>query len=139
MSAIERYGTRDLTYSRWHRAESMKRFVSWEEAEQADMIDIDWLESCAACGNPLWLTETAQDVGQVKSARYLTALAIRARVPCFLVLYTADEDGDIVLFRVRLTTSDEPMRELSPSQWAQIMSHLRGKHECPARTRREWS
>jgi len=37
----EIYGTRDLSYSKWHRAASTKRFVGEDNARQLAMIDAD--------------------------------------------------------------------------------------------------
>jgi len=37
----EKYGGRDLSYSAWHRPDSVKRFVNFLEARVLSMIDLD--------------------------------------------------------------------------------------------------
>lgn len=87
----ERYGTRDLAYSAWHRAASIRRFVGWERAQLLSMCDADavlFLEYMPGIKEPLALVETAMDVGQEsKPATAITQLARRARIPAYLVLY----------------------------------------------------
>ena len=64
MSLKERYGKRDLTYSSWHRPESISRFLEKRYAYNLDFIDLDAIEYCHFCKEPLALIELAQDVGQ---------------------------------------------------------------------------
>jgi hypothetical protein len=82
VSRFERHGTRDLTYSNWHRQRCPDR---------ATMIDVDGLEYCRRCRAPLALIETAQDVGQAfKPVTALEQLSLAANVPAFCVLYVTD-------------------------------------------------
>lgn len=57
MSRDERFGTRSLIYSKWHR-------LYLGDAEP--MIDLDGVEYCAEkrCNKALILVETAMDIGQ---------------------------------------------------------------------------
>lgn len=57
MSRDERFGTRSLIYSKWHRL-----FLGDTEP----MIDLDGVEYCAEkrCNKALVLVETAMDIGQ---------------------------------------------------------------------------
>jgi hypothetical protein len=88
MSAFERHGSRDLTFSRWHR-QALRDFAVSEVAGAAcGMIDIDCLEYCARCGTNLFLVETAQDVNQArKVTAQLERLAYAANIPAYCVLY----------------------------------------------------
>lgn len=80
MSRHERYGTRDLTYSRWHR---------YALHDDITMIDLDAVEYCHRCRMPLLLIETARDIGQAgKPTTVLKALAASANVAAICVLYT---------------------------------------------------
>jgi hypothetical protein len=80
MSRHERYGTRDLTYSRWHR---------YALDDDITMIDIDALEYCRRCRMGLALIETARDVGQaVKPVTVLKRHAQAANVLALVILYT---------------------------------------------------
>ena len=80
MSLQERYGTRDLTFSKWHRPPNLPDFCS--------AIDIDFLEYCSVCGKPLALIETARDVGQpYKPTTVLKRLSVVSGIPAYLILY----------------------------------------------------
>lgn len=82
MSRDERYGNRDLTFSRWHRYALPARVTA---------IDLDMIEYCQRCRMPLCLTETARDVGQdSKNTLVMSRLAQTANVIAVCVLYTPD-------------------------------------------------
>ena len=82
MSRYERWGTRDMTFSAWHRT-----LPDWCTA-----IDLDFLEYCQRCREPLALIELAQDVGQgFKATAVMEALSRRSGVPSFLILYKKDK------------------------------------------------
>lgn len=82
-------GKRDLTYSAFHRAESLGRFVGIERAQTLGMIDLDaslWVEYMGK--QPLALVETARDTGQSwKTATVTRELAQMAGIPAFVTLY----------------------------------------------------
>ena len=88
MAQEEKYGTRDRTYSAWHRRLSTQRFVGIEKAQLLAMIDLDaalYVEYDDGTKEPLALIETAQDVGQAyKPATVTLRLAKRAD---FALLY----------------------------------------------------
>lgn len=80
MSDDERYGTRDLTYSRWHR---------YAMSRDAAMIDLDDVEYCRRCRMPLALIEVGRDVGQeYKNSAVTREIARLLNVPALVVLYT---------------------------------------------------
>src|SRR5688500_12286183 len=67
MSQEERFGTRDRSYSAWHRRNSTRRFVGIERAQTLAMIDLDaslYVEYDDATKEPIALIETAIDCGQ---------------------------------------------------------------------------
>jgi len=85
---------------------------------------------------PLALIETAKDVGQAhKTATVTYKLAKRAKMPCFVVLYTlsanlnpADNNWfDIQQFRVKrlYPKYENSWRVLSPIEWAETLLKLR--------------
>lgn len=135
----ERYGTRDRTYSAWHRRLSTRRFVGLERAQLLSMIDLDaslYVEYDDETKEPLALIETARDVGQqFKPATVTTLLAQRAGLPAYVVLYAnsnkrnpADQRWqDIDRFRVRrMWPRPEPAwRTLAPKEWAQALVQIR--------------
>lgn len=123
MSRWERFGTRDLTYSKWHR----------EQLEDAiTYIDIDAAEYCQRCRRPLALIELARDVGQShKTVTVIRNLARLAGIAAYLVLYKLDGNGEIERFRV---TTIEPRRGaesvMAPADFANLLRALRVSHDC---------
>lgn len=147
MAQEEKYGTRDRSYSAWHRRNSTRRFVGMENAQLLAMIDLDaslYVEYDDGTKEPLALIETAIDVGQPhKTATVTLNLARRADLPCFCVLYTlshlscpADKQWmDISQFRVKrlhpLTKDEVESKKypgwevLSPGEWAERLLKMR--------------
>lgn len=139
MAQEERFGTRDRSYSAWHRRMSTRRFVGIENAQLLSMIDLDaslWVEYDNGTKEPLALIETAEDRGQgIKPATVTLKLAQRADLPCFVVLYTlantpnpADTAwNDIARFRVRrlYPQTETSWRIMSPAEWAENLLRLR--------------
>ena len=133
----ERFEVRDLSYSAWHRPESVGRFVKASRA--LTMLDLDSvLFSEYAPGNrmPLALIEVAKDVGQEKVADVTRHLAELAGLPAYVALYRTAANAnpanpqwpDINQFRVkRLWPTPEPgWRVLTPQQWADALVQIRG-------------
>jgi hypothetical protein len=141
MSQEERYGSRDRTYSAWHRRLSTQRFVGIERAQTLAMIDLDaslYVEYDDSNKEPLALIETARDVGQeFKTATVTKKLAKRTQpiIPAFVLLYTpshkrnpADRQwSDIESFRWRrLWPEPETVWETcSPGEWCKKLVQLR--------------
>lgn len=144
MSQEERYGSRDMAYSAWHRRNSTRRFIGIENAQLLAMIDADvmlWVEYDDRTRDPLALVETAIDVGQTyKSATVMKKLAARCVPPimAFIVLYKhasvqnpADPKWpDIESFRVRRVWPELDGREsqwvdFTPQGWAEALLKIR--------------
>lgn len=144
MAQEERFGTRDLTYSAWHRRMSLRRFIGIESAQTCAMIDLDarmWVECEDKTYRPLMLIEEARDVGQ--SFKNGTMIKNEARrgapcgedIPAFIVLYTpanepnpADKKcADIRVFRIRRVWPDPETdwETISPDEWAKRILKLR--------------
>lgn len=86
MSRHERHGTRSLIYSKWHR---------FYLGDNEPMIDLDGVEYCAQCSQPLVLIETARDVGQsFKGTSVLRKLAEKSGLLALCVLYLPSEWAD---------------------------------------------
>ena len=132
MSDTERLGWRDLAYSAWHRPASTSRFLGLERATQLGMIDLDDVEYCRRCSEPLALIETAFDVGHgLKATTVMRRLARRCQLPAVLALYAKDGADDISGFRVR---SVEPagtrLVPVTPAAFAEGLWRLRQRHSC---------
>ena len=135
----ERFGTRDRSYSAWHRRNSTRRFVGIDRAQLLAMVDLDcslYVEYDDSTKEPLALIETARDVGQaIKPATVTLALAKKAKLPCYVVLYSCGETlnpadpqwRDIAAFRVRRLwpKPENAWRELTPEQWAHGLLRIR--------------
>ena len=135
----ERFYQRDLTYSLWHRRRSVARYVGSEQAQLLSMCDVDcvlWLEYDHEDKRPLALIETALDVGQShKPATAIRNLAVRAKVPAYLCLYTKAEHAnpadssvqDVSGLRIRRLWPDpeHEWRNLSPEEWAGALLRIR--------------
>lgn len=139
MSQEERFGTRDQTYSAWHRRNSTRRYIGSERAQLLAMIDVDallYLECDDKDMEPLAVIEVARDVGQAnKTATAAFKLGRRADMPAYCVLYTpadapnpADPDWpDISRFRIRRLwpKPESGWRILTPLEWAESLLRLR--------------
>jgi len=130
MSQTEIYGTRDLTYSKWHRIESVQRFVTPAEARELAMIDNDvilYTEYHDKTKKPCCLIETAIDVGQDWKAGTVTMnLAKMAKIPALVTLYTISGD-DILSFRVRFLfpVMWKKFIKKTPEEYAKMLLELR--------------
>lgn len=140
MAQEERYGTRNRSYSAWHRRLSTRRFVGIESAQLLAMIDLDaslYVEYDDGSKEPVALVETALDVGQsFKTATVTRKLSIRSGIPAYVVLYReaatknpADPRwNDIESFRVMQIGPGAPeqqWRTLTPGQWCEELISIR--------------
>jgi hypothetical protein len=138
VSRDERYGTRDLTFSRWHR---------YALPDRVTAIDLDMIEYCRRCRMPLCLIETARDVGQeAKPTLVMERLATVANVVAVCILYTpsgecccrsGSRDADChhgiekVRFR-RVHPIDEPFDTWQSWELAAWLTSLHDNHEAIA-------
>lgn len=121
MSRHERYGTRDLTFSGWHRT----------LPDYCTAIDLDFLEYCQKCRHPLALIELARDVGQAhKPTTVMENLAKKAGIPAFLIMYSLGENG-LGQCRVARIYPDKTALYVASLEWvAQTICRLHSP--CPA-------
>lgn len=134
----EKYGQRDRAHSAWHRRGHTRRFVGIDRAQLLAMIDLDaapYVEYDNGTKEPLALIEAAQDVGQTHKATGTWRLAIRARLPCYCLLYALDGKAnpanprwrDIKSFRVRRMwpKPKKQWRLPTPQEWADALLKIR--------------
>jgi len=97
------------------------------------MIDIDSVEYCSTCFEPLALLELARDVGQSHKPHIVTKkLAEKAGLPAYVVFYKVNEKGEIIQFRVRQVAPIEGQEQvMTPQQYANFLRKLHQKHSCP--------
>lgn len=111
---VERWGRRDMLFSLWHgRLNKNYKF-----------LDIDWVEFCHICSEPLALIELAIDVGQWKPTTVTRKLAERADLPAFCILYQ-DDGEDITGARVRrIRPNKTPFKQRSVQQLADLIARI---------------
>src|SRR6516225_4317530 len=131
----------EMAYNAFHREASAARFIDRESAHNLPMINIDhvfWIEYNEQTKAPVALVESARDVGQKeKAVTILKALAVRANLPCYTVLYQIADDTDIdeltelpriTGFRVRREWPDQQSRDFitaTPEQYFAGLWQLR--------------
>lgn len=142
MAQEEKFGTRDQSYSAWHRRNSTRRFVGIEKAQTLAMIDLDacpYVEYDDRSKEPIALIEVAMDIGQSWKTHTVTKnlarLCTERSLPAYVVLYKkSSEDNpadrsqkDIEAFRViRIWPNPESQwRILTPEQWAIELVEMR--------------
>ena len=150
MPQNERTGKRALTYSAWHRKDSIKRFLGGKDviASRLTMIDIDgmWIEAKHPYDRPpVALIETVEVSYKLKpesyypkSANILYQLGKAANVPVFLLLYLPDnkpnpvspEWPDIAEFYVKelYPTKSKLWKCYNPEGFARFLFYLRQSH-----------
>jgi hypothetical protein len=117
---VERFGTRDLSYSAWHRTNP-----------GLGMVDVDHVEMCRSCQEPLALIETAIDVGQDifgKKAYVTINLARKAGLPVFVVLYKLDDAKTVIKIKVLDTKSKQIIINGEPKLWSEYLESLHEIH-----------
>lgn len=147
MAQEERYGTRDQSYSAWHRRGSTRRFVGIEKAQLLAMIDLDcalYVEYDDRSKEPIALIEIARDVGQEYKPATVTKRLARRCVPelrAYTLLYRQAEtpnpadprERDIACFRVRRIwpEPETDWKMLSPAEWAALLLEIRERAGHP--------
>lgn len=150
MSMTEGTGSRrgDLLYSAWHRPQSIRRWVSADEADALGMVNLDvvlrcerWVEYNRSCSTPIALIETAIGTHQTHKVATVTAnlAAPRAHpLEAYCVLIEPNDTWtDIKSFRVRMVGPNRSQWvDLTPEQWAHklVEIHRRGEHAPDCRT-----
>lgn len=135
MSRSEKDYFRDLTYSLWHRS------IEPESSNRLPYVDVDAVEVCPDCKEPLALIETARDKGQpAKPVGVLRALARRANLPAYLVFYRPGASGGIESFRLRQVwpPSSGSYQQMSPEQYIRFLWKLRAGHFRQCRGSPQW-
>lgn len=131
MSDSERTGERDLTYSQWHRKDSIRRYLGHYEAWVCGLIDVDGCEYCRHCGEPLALIETQVSDRDPKAAPVMARLASMARIPAYSVSIVFGDQEEIAFFRVqRLAPTRDAVKVMLPHEYARWLYEMREQHPC---------
>jgi hypothetical protein len=117
-------------YSEWHR-----------QYEGIAYIDIDSVECCKECYEPLAILETAMDKDHDKKAYTLIKkVADQMQLPGFVVLYKHDGEK-ISQFRIRRVSPEvsSKYRIADPKEWLDFLKSLQDTcKSCNSVTNIEW-
>ena len=93
-------------------------------------IDIDSVECCQLCYEPLAIIETCYDKNQKYKATTLSKIvASRLNIPCFLVFYK-ELTKDTLTFRVkRIRASNTYFKVMNEKQWVSVLLDLQNNHK----------
>jgi len=112
------YAFSNGSYNDWHR-----------KYEGIAMIDVDSVECCAYCYEPLAIIETCYDKGQKFKATTLSKIiASRLNIPCFLVFYRESTPGSLTFRIKRIRSSKTEFRLMNEDQWVKILRSLHDHH-----------
>lgn len=95
-------------------------------------IDLDFVETCPRCKEPLAFFETAFDKGQTFKATTTTEwIARKCGKPSFLVFYKPGEKMDeIEVFRVQILTPERSEQYfMRPQEFINMLRGLQDKHK----------
>ena len=94
------------------------------------MIDVDSVECCPQCYEPLAMIETCYDKGQkYKSTTLLKTLASRLQIPSFLVFYKKVAQGSLAFRIKRLWLSNAEFELMNEDEWVRELSELQHEHK----------
>jgi hypothetical protein len=117
--------------ARWTYAFSNGNYNDWHrQYEGIAMIDIDSVEVCSKCNEPLALIETCYDKGQkYKATTLVKTLSDRLGVPSFLVFYKDVGQGSLAFRIKRLHVPDADFEYMDEDQWVRELYLLQEEHE----------
>jgi len=105
-------------YNDWHR-----------KYDGIAMIDIDSVECCAYCYEPLAIIETCYDKNQKYKATTLSKIiAERLNIPCFLVFYKQTTHGSLTFRIKRIRSSKTEFQYMNEDQWVDTLRNLHINH-----------
>jgi len=116
--------------ARWTYAFSNGNYNDWHRKyEGIAMIDVDSIEVCPRCYEPLAKLETCYDKNQkYKATNLVKTLASRLNIPCFLVFYK-ELDQDTLTFRIkRIRSSKTEFELMSEDDWVKVLRTLHDHH-----------
>ena len=117
--ARQTYAFSNGVYNDWHR-----------KYDGIAMIDIDSIECCPKCYEPLAIIETCYDKNQKYKATTLSKIvASRLNIPCFLVFYKNLTQTSLTFRIKRIRASQTSFNIMSESEWVSILLDLQSNHK----------
>ena len=117
--------------ARWTYYKSNSDYNEWHrQFEGLAGIDVDFIECCPKCYEPLAIKETAYDKGQeYKATTFVNMLGNRLQIPVFLVFYRLDDLGVMNLRVQRVRPFKSQIQVMSVEKWTSILYDLQSKHK----------
>ena len=117
--ARQTYAFSNGVYNDWHR-----------KYDGIAMIDIDSIECCPRCYEPLAIIETCYDKNQKYKATTLSKIvASRLNIPCFLVFYKNLTQTSLTFRIKRIRASQTQFNIMSEAEWVSILLDLQSNHK----------
>jgi len=123
------YAFSNGNYNDWHR-----------KYEGIAMIDVDSVECCQYCYEPLAIIETCYDKGQQFKATTLSKIiAERLNIPCWLVFYKELTPSSLTFRIKRIRSSKTEFQLMNEDQWVHILRSLHDHHKlnCKSTKRKD--
>ena len=113
------YAFSNGSYNDWHR-----------KYDGIAMIDVDSIEVCPHCYEPLAILETCFDKNQkYKATNLCNTLARRLNIPCFLVFYN-NVTPTTLTFRIkRITSSQTEFQYMNEDEWVSVLYEIQAEHK----------
>ena len=113
------YAFSNGSYSDWHR-----------KYDGIAYIDVDSVECCINCYEPLAIIETCYDKGQTWKATTLSKIiASRLNIPCFLVFYKEVTPTSLTFRIKRIRSSQTEFQLMNEDEWVAILRDLHNHHQ----------
>tara|TARA_R110000850_G_scaffold103848_1_gene214119 strand:- start:2247 stop:2636 length:390 start_codon:yes stop_codon:yes gene_type:complete len=103
-------------------------------------IDVDAVECCMYCYEPLAIIETCYDKGQEWKATTLSKIiASRLNIPCFLVFYKELTPSSLTFRIKRIRSRQTKFQIMSEDQWVMELRkfHENHKEKCQSPKRKD--
>ena len=127
--------------ARYTYAFSNGNYNDWNRKyEGIAMIDVDSVECCQYCYEPLAIIETCYDKGQKFKATTLSKIiASRLNIPCWLVFYRESTHGSLTFRIKRIRSSKTEFQLMNEDQWVHILRSLHDHHKlnCKSTKRKD--
>ena len=116
--------------ARWTYAFSNGSYNDWHRKyDGIAMIDIDSIECCPKCYEPLAVLETCYDKGQkYKATTLANIVGKRLNIPVFLVFYKKLPNTPLTFRIKRITGSQTEFEVMNENQWLSILLDLQENH-----------
>ena len=113
------YAFSNGSYNDWHR-----------KYDGIAMIDVDSVECCIKCYEPLAIIETCFDKGQPWKATTLSKIiASRLNIPCWLVFYKELTETSLTFRIKRIRSSQTEFQLMNEDEWVAILRDLHNHHQ----------